>query len=688
MTAEGAAARPVPTANRSALLPSWWLVRLLALLVVLLLVGWPAVVLVTCVVAGFAVTYLSQVELTFEERAAFGTVLGAMGLSVAAFVLAMLARDVTLVTVLAATAVTLAGGAATGFRYRRQFIEDWTDARARWSRPLSSSGHPWPLAAIFLVAAAWTIHFLSQAWQIRPDGLYAGYINIWGDWAAHLAFAGSFAYGHNFPPQFSVDPGNHLGYPFMLDFLAANLVPLGAPLTTSLVLTSGLLGLAFPAVLYLAAARFAGGRAAGVIATAIFLLSGGLGFAYLLADVATRGLGVLAHLPREYTLDRDLNFQWLNPVLAYLVPQRTTLFGFSLALIVLLLVWIATREELGWRAYLFAGVVVGLMPAFHVHAWGTAVALSGFWFLFHRRREWLAFFIPGLTLALPVLVWMWPPTNNSFCGSGGSLFGYCIELGWLSYADWQRDGLLYFVPDFIWFWIKNTSLLIPLIIAGHFLNRSLPTRFATWFAPMWLWFAVPSVIVLQPWDWDNTKFFIFFALFGSIVAAAVLAEMFRRGGAASVAAAGMLVLLLLSGGLDLARASDPTVSSYLFVDTRGLQLAAWVREHTPYDATFLVADEHNSPIPTLTGRRIVIGYPGWLYTYGLADYGQKADDVQRMLQGDQATPQLLKRYHVSYVLIGPQELSPQHNASASYWAQVGSLVYDNGEYRLYRVPGG
>ena len=125
--------------------------------------------------------------------------------------------------------------------------------------------------------------------------------------------------------------------------------------------------------------------------------------------------------PYEYTLDRELNFQWLNPVLAYLVPQRTTLLGFSLALIVLLLVWTATRESLTWPAYLFAGVVAGLMPAFHVHAWGTVVALSAFWFLFTRRREWIAFFVPAVALALPVLVWMWPPANNSFCGDGGSI---------------------------------------------------------------------------------------------------------------------------------------------------------------------------------------------------------------------------------------------------------------------------
>ncbi len=643
--------------------------------------------LAACVVAGFGITYLSQVELNLEERIAFGTVLGAMAVATVSFILSMAVRDVTVFTVLIAMLATMALALAILVLNRRQLGADLFDARARWTRPVTSPSHPWPLVAIFLLCAAWTVPFLGNAYQYRSDGLYAGYINIWGDWAAHLSFTGSFAYGHNFPPEFPIDPGNHLGYPFMMDFLAANLVPLGSSLTSSLVLTSGLLGLVFPAVMYLAASRFAGGRAAGAIATLVFLMSGGLGFVYLLGDLFARGLAVLSHLPREYTLDRELNFQWLNPVLAYLVPQRTTLFGFSLALIVLLLVWTATREGLGWPAYLFAGVVAGLMPAFHVHAWGTVVALSAFWFLFTRRSEWFAFFVPAVVLAAPVLVWMWPPANNSYCGNVGTFFGYCLEPGWLSYTDIKRDGLLWAVPDFVWFWIKNTALLIPLIIAGHVLNRWIPTRFATWFAPMWLWFAVPSVIVLQPWDWDNTKFFIFFALLGSIVAGAVLAALFQRGAVGSVVAAVMLVVMVFSGGLDLARARDTTVSSYQFVDTRGLQLADWVRSHTPPDAIFVVADEHNSPIPTLSGRRVMIGYPGWLYTYGLADYGQKTNDAQLILQGDPSTPELLKMYHVSYVLIGPQELSQSHGASAAYWAQHGTLVYDNVEYRVFRVSG-
>jgi hypothetical protein len=644
-----------------------------------------AILLVGCVVAGFGLTYLTGIGLNLEERIAFGSVLGPMAFAGACFVVSLLVGNVTPITVLFGFAIALSAGTSAVVVIPGRLRADLLDARARWWASPRAPLHPWPLAAVVLVCGAWTLHFFSQAYVYKPDGLYTGYVNIWGDWAAHLSFAGSFAYEHNFPPQYPIDPGNRLGYPFMVDFFAATLVPFGSRLTSALVQTSALLALAFPAVLYLTAKRFAGGRAAAAIAVFVFLLSGGLGFLYLVGDLQRSGLNALIHLPREYTLNRDLNYQWLNPVLAYLVPQRSTLFGFSLALIVLLLVWLAVRERKNWHAFLFAGVVAGFMPVFHVHAYGTVVALCAFWAVFNLRREWLAFFVPALVIGIPLLLWMWPPSNNSICGQRPNVFGYCIQLGWLSYSDWQRDGVIYIPFDFASFWIKNMSMFLPLLIAAQFLRRWFPTDLPKWFAPMWLWFLVPSVIILQPWEWDNTKFFIFWALLGSIMVGGVLAALFKRGGGAAVGAAALLVLLGLSGSLDLARASDFGVSSNQFTDAKGLLVADWVRRNTSPDAIFAVADEHNNPIPTLAGRRIVIGFPGWLWTYGLGDYVRKGDEVRLILRGDQTTPDLIDRYAVSYVLIGPQELAPSRGASPTYWSQHGTLVYTNGEYSVYRV---
>jgi hypothetical protein len=635
------------------------------------------------VAAGFGLTYGAGLNLWLEERIAFGAVLGPAAVAAVTFVLSLAARDVTAVTALAGLGVVVIGAAALLVWQSMKLRSDCASARARWFASPRTAGHPWPLLAVVLVCGAWTVHFLHQAYVYTPGGLFAGYVNIWGDWAAHLSFAGSFAYGRNFPPQYPIDPGHHLGYPFMIDFLAANLVPLGSRLTSALVMTSGLLGLAFPAVLYLAAQRFVGGRSAPVLSVFVFLLSGGLGFVYLLGDIHHSGLAALVHLPREYTLNRDLNFQWLNPVLAYLVPQRSTLFGFSLALIVLVILWLAARDTPGWRPFLFAGVLAGVTPVYHVHAYGTVVALAFFWALFTRRVQWLGFFVPALAIGIPILVWMWPPANTSMCGNNPTLHGYCFEVGWLSYLDWSHDLPIWFGRDWVWFWIKNTSVFIPLLFAAHLLRNWIATDFPKWFAPMWLWFLVPNVIVLQPWDWDNTKFFVFWALLGSILVGGLLAKMFQRGPWWAIAASALLLLLGLSGALDLTRASDYNVSAVQFTDSGGLQVADWVLGNTSPTALFVVADEHNSPIPTLAGRRVLIGYPGWLWTYGMPDYVQKGIDETKILKGDPSALELVRRYGVDYVMIGPQEIP--RGASRAYWDQHGTLVYDSGGYAVYKV---
>lgn len=633
--------------------------------------------------AGFGITYLSGIAFTLEERIAYGTVIGAMAVAATSFSAALAARDVSMVTAMAGLAPVVATGVAGVLLRRKVVVFDVAGARDRWAANPRAGGHPWPLAAVVLVCGAWTVHFLHQAYVYTPSGLYAGYVNIWGDWAAHLSFSGAFAFGHNFPPQYSIDPGHNLGYPFMVDFLAADLVPFGLRLTEALTATTGLLGLAFPGGLYLAAQRFTGGRAAAAIAVFVFLLSGGLGFVFLLQQVQQHGIGILARLPQEYTLNRDVNLQWLNPVLAYLVPQRSTLFGFSLVLIVLVTLWIALHEVEGWTPFVFAGLVTAIMPAFHVHAYGTAVALSAFWALARPRIHWLAFFVPAVAVGVPILRWMWPPANTSICGDLWTVAGYCIQPGWLSFGYMHQNGVAMFVPDFVWFWVWNLSLFLPLLVAAYFLPRWFPTRLTMWFAPMWLWFIVPNLVILQPWAWDNTKFFIFWALLGSILVGGVLAELFRRGGGAALAAAAMLVLLCLAGTLDVTRASSYELSAVQFTDSGGLSVAAWVRSHTSPAATFAVADDHNSPIPTLTGRRVLIGYAGWLWTYGLPDYGTKGDVLKRILDGDAATPALVKRYGIDYVMIGPQELAM--GANRSFWDQHGTLVYDSDGYAVYRV---
>ena len=234
-------APPARGARLPGLLPIALGVAALAVLAaVWLLTGPGLLLLAACVVAGYGLTHLTALPMTVEERLAYGTVLGSMAVALGAFVL-VVSFGFGLFTVAAGAALALVGGAAGAVAGRSRHAEELGDLKARWLASARSGGHPWPLALLLIVCWPYTLKLFSQAYFMRDGALYAGYVNIWGDWAAHLTYTSSFAYGRNFPPQFTIDPGHNLGYPFMIDFLGAGLTAFGTSLTSSLVLSSSLL---------------------------------------------------------------------------------------------------------------------------------------------------------------------------------------------------------------------------------------------------------------------------------------------------------------------------------------------------------------------------------------------------------------------------------------------------------------
>ncbi len=614
----------------------------------------PVAYLLGCLVAGAGMTWLSGLALDLEERVAYGAVVGAMVTTLAAF-LAALAVPFGAATSLAGLAVAGALSAAGWWRGRALLGGELASLAGR-------AASLWPFWLLLAACWAYTLVLMAGAYRRTASGLDVWSIGVYSDWAAHLTYAGSFAFGRNFPPEFPIDPGHRLAYPFMVDFLAASLVPLGASLTAAMVLTSGYLLLALPAVMFLAGRRLVGGVTGPAAGVLVFLLGGGLGFTQFFADLGRLGGSALQHLPRLYTQDPDRNLQWLNPVLAYLLPQRSVLFGLAVALIAAAVLRSALGS--GGRApFLATGVLVGVTPLFHVHGYGSAVALAAAWAVFDRRRQWALFFLPALALGLPALAWLLAP---------GSV-AVRWQVGWLAAASGHHDS-------WAWFWLHNTGLFIPLLLAAQAWFRAA----AAWFAPLWLWFLVPNFVVLQPWDWDNTKFFVFWYALGALVVGALLARLAARGPGGRSLAAVLGVVLCLSGALDLDRLIDPAVGRAQFTDAAGLRVADWVRSNTEPRAVFLVAPVHNEPVPALGGRRVVAGYPGWLWTYGLADWQRRTQDAESMLQGRPGSDLLARRYGVGYVVIGPAERAL--GAQPPYWQARGRPVFRAGsEYIVYRL---
>ena len=102
-------------------------------------------------VAGYGLTYLTGVGLLFEERIAFGAVLGAMAVASISFLLSLAARDVTAATVLAALALALLVAAGSIVRHYAEVRAELAEARGRWLASPRTPGHPWPFGAVVLV---------------------------------------------------------------------------------------------------------------------------------------------------------------------------------------------------------------------------------------------------------------------------------------------------------------------------------------------------------------------------------------------------------------------------------------------------------------------------------------------------------------------------------------------------------
>jgi uncharacterized membrane protein len=83
----------------------------------------------------------------------------------------------------------------------------------------------------------------------------------------------------------------------------------------------------------------------------------------------------------------------------------------------------------------------------------------------------------------------------------------------------------------------------------------------------------------------------------------------------------------------------------------------------------------------LTGRPIVMGYGGWLWTYGIRYLAVKRDVVS-IYAGEAQAEELLKKHHVQYIYVGPQEA--ELRVHLDFLAQFHKL-YQSKNITIYQV---
>ncbi len=633
--------------------------------------------LLSAILLGTTLTYALPLRLFFAERFLIGVPLGLAVSGLVGFVGALsfgLTETVVAGLVGIAVLATIAPWAAR---------PDW---RKRLGADLRGSldplRHPKTVAValVFLVFAFALGLILSHAIFIQNGTVWAAFTNVWGDWNQHLSQTTGFAYGANFPPELTVMSGQRLSYPFMTNFISALLIKGGYPLVTAMVLPGVLLVISALGLIMALTQRLAG-KAAAILAPFLFFLAGGLGFINFFVDLAgsDQSLGALfANLPHTYSQTEEgvtlSHIGFINPIFAYVVPQRAFLFGLPLVLtiLILLLEGLRTKQR---GPLLAAGLVATLLPLIHTHGFLVVGFISLLLLVQTRRRigkDWMAvgrfwwpFYLPIIALALPQFFWL---------TAGLSTRKYFhLQTGWTAYRD-----------NVVWFWFKNLGLFLPLLgIALVKLRKSYPLTVAFTIASGGV-FLIANTFVFQPWDWDNTKLLVYWFVTSIPLVALFLVQLARRGRAWRWGVATMLVSLTLAGALDVSRTLQWGAYKLPLFNQADQDTAAYVAATAAPDAVFLTSQDANNPISGLTGRRIVEGYPGWLWSYGL-DYLPRDHDVQMMLKGESETPRLLAKYHVDYVVVGARERAGSTKLNEPYYRTRYHVWMQRGETTIYDI---
>jgi hypothetical protein len=482
----------------------------------------------------------------------------------------------------------------------------------------------------------WTLFWVT-GYRYDETGLRAGNTGFWADWALHIGDTASFVFTGNFPPQHMRYAGEPYAYHYLTSVTAAAMAKFGAEIPFVLLAQSLVLSLFVLFAVYLFARRLTGDSAAAALVLVLFFLGGTLGWLVTAKeiDAAHSFWGTLMGQPWDWPKQEEGNYRFLNIFFSLLQPQRSFLYGIPMGLLILTILRAAV-ERRGRRLFLLAGCVAGLLPFANLSTLLSLAMVTPFLFLLFPSRNWLFYFGSWVAVAVPQL---WLQQN----GGAGAASAIRMQIGWIAPPD-----------PWLWFWLKNLGLFLPLLIFALVradLFDRITRRFLFALMPL---FVFANLIVFQPWDWDNTKVLLYWFLGTCLFVSALLTRAWRAGGplarGAIVAAVLSMTLSGLLANFNQALGRERT----LLLTAEELDLARRIRDVVPADSIFAVGLQHNHPVTTLTGRKAVMGYGGWLWSQGY-DYAERERDLREIYALAPRAPELMNKYGVTHLVVGPWE---------------------------------
>jgi len=504
------------------------------------------------------------------------------------------------------------------------------------------------------------------------NGELFGGQSTYGDLAMHLSMISSIATQQSFPPEYSIFTGTKLSYPFLVNSLSSTFYLFGSSLRYAVLIPSLVITFYLVFGFYFLVYHLLRRHLASYIASLLFFFNGGFGFIYFMdglrknSENFTRIFSEWYHTPTNYN---EHFIRWSNVISDMIVPQRTTLIGWTIALF---LFWLALRAiEKKSKLYLLVlGILTGLMPMIHTHSFLAFGIIALVWFLvelFNEKerldyiKKWLYFGVPVALLALPQL-FFW--TFSQATGDSFTRFHF----------DWANEGDIW-----LWFYIKNIGIVFILALPA-FLSVSKRLQ-KIYLGPIVL-FLIADFIVFQPNLYDNNKLFYMWYVFTVILVVAFLIQMHTllkplRG--RYLLLAFVIFAGTFSGILTYGR---EVKSQYQLFSLADIKAAEYVKENIPADALFLTATNHLNTISVLTGRDIYCGAVIHVFFHGL-DFHKRDKEIRTMYTNKGQFAKLANEKKIDYVYLSVYERK-KYGVRAAYFKDY-PKVYDANGISIFAV---
>jgi hypothetical protein len=334
------------------------------------------------------------------------------------------------------------------------------------------------------------------------------------------------------------------------------------------------------------------------------------------------------------------------------------------------------------------------MPLFHVHTF-IALTIVLLIAMFFERPTWPKIFSGArirshaaalLSAALiPATFFVWlvtdqfhaksllkwhpgwvqdsPDFGAPFFRIGPKDFGTDVPFLW-TIAQKTWNGV---IAPFFQFWLTNFGLWVLLSLAlvalciwrawkaGWRWGKTPPADIA-FVLPAVAIFAIGYFVQTAPWDWDNLKlmvwgyFLILPFLWSDLIARWAFPE--RAVTCVALFASGFVTLL---GGLT---AGHP---GFGLIDRARLDAIGTAVQPLPLEARFATYPTYNHPI-LLQGRKVVLGYPGHLWTQGF-DYNDANSKLTALMRGAPNWREAAQALRVRYIFWGRDETANYQGSS-------------------------